>query len=72
RWGRGQYFMGTHWLYVLAIAAYRMLERPFVIGGVCILVGYFNALLRRNPRYDDAEFRRHLHRWQLARLRLVR
>jgi len=72
RWGRGQYFMGTHWLYALAITTYRMFERPFIFGGLCILAGYIQAALRRMPRYDDPEFRRHLHRWQLARLRRVR
>ena len=68
RWGRGQYFMGTHWLYALAIAVYRMWERPFVIGGLCILAGYLSGYVRRLERYDDLEFRRHLHQWQLARL----
>ena len=71
RWGRGQYFMGTHWLYVLAIAAYRALERPFVLGGLCILTGYLWAGLTRMKRYDDPEFRRHLRKWQLARLHLA-
>ncbi len=69
RWGRGQYFMGTHWLYALGIAAYRMFERPFVIGGLCILAGYLWGFIRRIRRYDDPEFRKYLHRWQLARLR---
>ena len=72
RWGRGQYFMGTHWLYALGIATYRMFERPFVIGGLCILAGYLSGCVRRLERYDDPEFRRYLHRWQLTRLRLVR
>ncbi len=71
RWGRGQYFMGTHWLYALAIAGYRTFERPFAVGGLCILAGYFAAMFRRDDRYDDLEFRRYLRRWQLARLRLV-
>lgn len=70
RWGRGQYFMGTHPLYAMAIMAYRLFERPFVVGGLCILAGYVGAALRGMKRYDDLEFRRHLHRWQLARLRL--
>jgi poly-beta-1,6-N-acetyl-D-glucosamine synthase len=72
RWGYGQYFMGTHPLYALAIASYRMLERPWVVGGLLILAGYLRGYLRRLPRYDDLEFRRHLRRWQLARLRLTR
>jgi glycosyltransferase involved in cell wall biosynthesis len=71
RWGRGQYFMGTHWLYALAIGAYRMFERPYVLGGLCILAGYVSGYIRRLERYDDPEFRRHLHRWQLSRLRAI-
>jgi glycosyltransferase involved in cell wall biosynthesis len=70
RWGFGQYFMGTHPLYILGIAAYRMAERPWVLGGLNILFGYIGAGLRRAPRYDDPEFRRHLHRWQLKKLGL--
>jgi biofilm PGA synthesis N-glycosyltransferase PgaC len=68
RWGRGQYFMGTHPLYLLGIAAYRMLERPWVVGGLCILAGYVGAALRRYPRYEDPAFRRHLRRWQMRSL----
>jgi glycosyltransferase involved in cell wall biosynthesis len=69
RWGRGQYFMGTHWLYAMAIGGYRMFERPWVLGGMCILWGYFHAWLRGVEQYDDPVFRRHLRQWQLARLR---
>jgi glycosyltransferase involved in cell wall biosynthesis len=70
RWGRGQYFMGTHPLYLLGIAGYRMAERPWVLGGLNILIGYLGAALRREPRYTDAdpEFRRFLHAWQLDEL----
>jgi glycosyltransferase involved in cell wall biosynthesis len=68
RWGRGQYFMGTHPLYLMGITAYRLFERPWVLGGLCILAGYGGAWLRRVPRYEDAHFRRHLHRWQLREL----
>lgn len=68
RWGRGQYFMGTHPLYLLAICMYRMAERPWIVGGLCILFGYVGAWLRSTPRYEDKEFRRHLHRWQLREL----
>ena len=68
RWGRGQYFMGTHPLYLLAITAYRMFERPWLIGGLLILGGYFQAAWQNRPRYDDLTFRSHLHHWQLAEL----
>ena len=69
RWGRGQWFMGTHPLYLLGIAGWRMAERPWVLGGLGILWGYVSAALRREPRYDPPGFRRHLHRWQFAELK---
>lgn len=71
RWGYGQYFMGTHPLYALAICVYRMAERPWVIGGLLILAGYTKAALLRQPRYGDSEFRTLLRRWQLAKLGFV-
>lgn len=70
RWGRGQYFMGTHPLYIIAIGAYRSVERPFVIGGFCIIIGYLWSWLSSEPRYENSEFRRSLHAWQLERLKL--
>jgi glycosyltransferase involved in cell wall biosynthesis len=71
RWGRGQHFMGTHPLYILGIAAYRMAERPWILGGLNILFGYTGAALRRDPRYTDTDldFQRFLHSWQLGELR---
>jgi biofilm PGA synthesis N-glycosyltransferase PgaC len=68
RHGRGQYFMGTHPLYIVASALRRLTDPPWVLGSVMILVGYFQAAWRRVPRYEDPEFRRHLRRWQMARL----
>ena len=68
RWGRGQYFMGTHPGYILAVAAYRMFERPWFAGGLCILGGYTQAWLRRTPRYESVGFRAHLRRWQFLEL----
>lgn len=64
--------MGTHPLYALAIAAYRAIERPWILGGLLILIGYVSAYLRRRPRYDNLEFRKYLRHWQLSRLRLAR
>ncbi len=69
RWGRGQYFMGTHPLYLLGIATYRALERPFLLGGACILAGYVQAWAQGRPRYEEPGFREHLHGWQMDELR---
>jgi len=68
RHGRGQYFMGTHPLYILASAIRRVNDPPSVLGSVMILSGYVGAALRRQPRYDDLEFRKHLRRWQMSKL----
>jgi glycosyltransferase involved in cell wall biosynthesis len=70
RWGWGQYFMGTHPLYILAIGAYRAAERPFVIGGALIVLGYLKGWITASKRYDFPGFRRSLHAWQLERLKL--
>lgn len=68
RWGRGQYFMGTHPLYILGVFAYRLVEKPYVLGGLNILIGYMHAAATGAPRYDDLRFRVHLRRWQLKEL----
>ncbi len=64
RWGRGKYFMGSRWYYVAAASAYRMRERPFVVGGIGIALGYLKAAAARHPRHDDAEYLHHLHRFE--------
>ncbi|MBR7778858.1 glycosyltransferase [Undibacterium rugosum] len=69
RWGRGIWFMGYHPLYALASGVFRMREKPFVIGGLLIIAGYLGAALRGAPRYDNPEFRRHLHQWQLSQIK---
>jgi glycosyltransferase involved in cell wall biosynthesis len=71
RWGRGQWFMGSAFAYVVASGVFRMRERPFVIGGILIVVGYLLAAVRRERRYDDLDFRRELRRWQHRRLGAV-
>jgi len=68
RWGYGKYYMGSAPYFVLSVAAYRMLERPFVVGGLGILWGYLQAWISRKPRFDDRQFRAHLRRYELQSL----
>ena len=68
RWGRGKYFMGSAWYYMLASAAYRSMEPPYLLGGLGILWGYFKALLTGHPRYENPEYRRYLRRFERAQL----
>ena len=69
RLGRGIYFMGYHPLYALASSIFRMGEKPFLIGGLLIFVGYVKAAIQRVPRYDNPEFRAYLQNWQLSKLK---
>lgn len=70
RWGRGQWFMGTHPLYIVASGVFRMRERPFILGGLCIILGYLEGMVRGQPQYENGDFRKHLHSWQLKRIGL--
>ncbi len=64
RHGFGQYFMGTGPVYMVASAIFRMTRRPFMVGGLAMIWGYFRSMLKRVPRYEDLEFRRFLRRYQ--------
>jgi poly-beta-1,6-N-acetyl-D-glucosamine synthase len=60
RHGFGQYFMGTGLLYMTASAVFRLRQPPRLIGGLACWWGYVRSWLTRQPRYEDAEFRRYL------------
>lgn len=68
RWGEGQWFMGSAFLYVIASGVNRMRERPYLIGGLLIIAGYIKAALRGHSRYEEEAFRRTLRSWQRRRL----
>jgi poly-beta-1,6-N-acetyl-D-glucosamine synthase len=68
RWGRGKYFMGSAWYYVLAAGLYRSVEPPYALAGLSIAFGYFRAMLSGHPRYENPEYRRYLRRFELAQL----
>jgi poly-beta-1,6-N-acetyl-D-glucosamine synthase len=68
RWGFGKYFMGSAFYYVVAVALYRMLEKPYVVGGWAILWGYLKAVLSRAPRFENRDFRKFLRRYELQSL----
>lgn len=68
RWGRGKYFMGSAWYYMIAVSLYRMLEKPYFIGGIGILTGYFQALFRREKRYDNPRYMKFFRQFELESL----
>ena len=72
RHGRGKYFMGSRFYFVFAMAIYRMFERPFIVGGIGIIVGYIKAVMQGQNRYDNPEYLRYFRRYELESLLLGR
>lgn len=68
RWGRGKYFMGSSPLYMLGVAVYRAIERPFFVGSLGLLVGYVNAWRSGHERFDEPSYLRHLRRYEFQAL----
>lgn len=64
RHGTGQYFMGTGFVYMLASCVFRIFHPPIVLGSVAMMWGWLKSFFKRAPRYGDAEFRKHLTRYQ--------
>jgi biofilm PGA synthesis N-glycosyltransferase PgaC len=68
RHGRAWHFAGAHPLWVLASAFYHLIDRPYVLGSLCLLLGFMVAWLTRAERYEDKELREYLRAWQLKKL----
>lgn len=59
-WGEGAWAVGSHPLFAIVRGFYRMFERPFLIGGLAFIWGffacYFHKKVRRNPDRDLIRF----------------
>ena len=64
RHGFGQYFMGTSFVYMLANAANRINEKPYVLGSLAMVWGWLRSALQGKPRYGDEAFRSFVRRYQ--------
>lgn len=64
RHGFGQYFMGTSFYYVIASAIFRINQRPYVVGSLAMIWGWLRAAAQGKRRYENAEFRKFLRRYQ--------
>lgn len=47
--------MGTHPLFLIASAFNKSRQRPYVLGGLAMVQGYFRAMLRGEDRHGDSE-----------------
>lgn len=68
-YGRKAYLVGGHPLWEYARGLFRTRERPFILGGVCFIVGYTCAALARTERVVSPELIRFHRAEQMARLR---
>jgi len=64
RHGFGQYFMGTGFVFMLASATYRMIRRPYVIGGIAMLWGYVKSAMKGVPQFEDQELSKFIRKYQ--------
>lgn len=53
--GRTSYYLGSHPIFVFLTGIRRMLDWPYITGGLAIILGYFHAWLKREPQIDDPE-----------------
>jgi len=60
RHGMGHYSLGYHPLFELLRCGYRMVDRPYILGGVLMAAGYFWALTTRQERGIPKEVVRYL------------
>ncbi|NLI83132.1 MAG: glycosyltransferase family 2 protein [Deltaproteobacteria bacterium] len=68
-WGWGASAIGSHPLFAVCRGLYRMVERPWFIGGLAFLWGYFSGCLdRKLERVRDPELIRYVRREQVHRL----
>ncbi len=70
-YGEKDYYLGGSPLWQLFRCSYRMAKRPFIAGGLALLLGYFSAALRRMPRAVSPELM-HFHRAdQMTKLKAI-
>ena len=67
-YGRRAYTLGSSPIWQSIRCLYRMKQKPYIVGGVALFVGYFWASLRRLKRPVNREMIRFYRREQMHRL----
>jgi len=68
-YGRKDYFLGNHPLWQVFRVSFQMMKRPYVVGGLLLLSGYFYSFASRMQRPVAPELLRFHRREQLERLK---
>jgi glycosyltransferase involved in cell wall biosynthesis len=56
KYGHKDYILGNHPLWEIFRAIYQMVHKPYFVGGLLLLIGYFFSLLSRKKRPVPAEY----------------
>lgn len=68
-YGKKDYFLGGHPVWQLFRAIFQMTKKPYVLGGMCLLLGYVWCWMTRYERSVSAELMRFYRKEQLERLK---
>jgi len=71
RYGAKDYSVGNHPVWELFRGAYQMKQRPFVVGGIALVLGYFWPMIRGVPRRVSEDLVAFTRDEQMRRLRRV-
>jgi biofilm PGA synthesis N-glycosyltransferase PgaC len=71
RWGQSDYRLGSHPIWQLIRCMYQMSKRPYVIGGLIVLSGYYFSFFARHPRSVSVEFAKYRGWEQMQRLKRI-
>ena len=69
--GRQDYAMGSHPVWEVFRATNRLRQPPLIVGGACMLFGYFWPWVRRKPRVVAKEMAAFRQKDQMIRLRAI-
>ena len=69
RGGHIQYLLNYHPIYAFFSGVYRMLEKPYIVGGFAIWYGYLSSFFSKRKRAVNGELKRFIRKSQLQRLR---
>jgi glycosyltransferase involved in cell wall biosynthesis len=70
-YGEKDYYLGGHPLWVLLRVGYKMMKRPYMVGGLVFGLGYLSALIKRTPRAVSRELMSFHRREQMVKLKLI-
>ena len=69
--GYGAHYMGYHRLYTVARGLWHMLQRPYVLGGMALILAHLTAWAQGREHFPDPSVIRYVRQTQLRQLRTL-